>query len=87
MWFKDKINITLNHTDINIEEPWTPQWENNYKFNINKTGLFKLAFLLYTEPTEKFVIDYDYKEIANEKIDYLNSTAYRTLHLWITVNQ
>ena len=53
MWFMDKINITLNHKSINIGEPWEPQLEYNYTFTINKKGEnFKLAFLLFTTPTE-----------------------------------
>ena len=85
MWYMDKINVTLNHTQIDIEKPWKPQWEYNYTFNINRSGLFKLAFLLYNEPTDEYIHDKDYKELANQKIDSTYSTAYRTLHLWITV--
>ena len=85
MWHIDKINITLNHTQIDIEKPWTPQWEHNYTFNINRTGLFKLAFLLYNKPTENYSYKQDYKHIAQQKIDSANTTAYRSLHLWITV--
>ena len=85
MWYMDKINVTLNHTQMDIEKPWKPQWEYNYTFNINRSGLFKLAFLLYNEPTDEYIHDKDYKELANQKIDSTYSTAYRTLHLWITV--
>jgi uncharacterized membrane protein len=85
MWYMDKINITLKHTPINIEQAWKPQWEYNYTFNINHSGLFKLAFLLYTEPTENYKRDIDYKDLANTKIDINNTTSYRMLHLWLTV--
>ena len=86
MWLMDKINVTLNHTTIDIEERWKPQWEYNYIFSINRSGVFKLAFLLYTEPTEDYSSDKDYKDIAKQKIDSTYSTAYRTLHLWINVH-
>jgi uncharacterized membrane protein len=85
MWFMDKINVTLNHTQIDVEQSWKPQWEYNYSFNIKRIGLFKLAFLLYTKPTENYTFDKDYKDIANQKIDTTNTTAYLMLHLWITV--
>jgi uncharacterized membrane protein len=85
MWYMEKINITLNHTYIDIEKPWIAQWEYNYTFNINRTGLFKLAFLLYDEPTEKYFYDMDYKYLANQKIDTINTTAYRSLHLWLNI--
>ena len=85
MWYIDKISITLDHREIDLEKPWASQWEYNYLFNINQTGLFKLAFLLYNEPTENYNHNRDYKDIANQKIDTTNTTAYRSLHLWIKV--
>ena len=81
MWFLDKITPTLEPEEVNIEETWQPQWEQNYTFNINKEGNFKLAFLLFTTPTEDYNYDKDYKDIAEEKIN----NSYRELHLWITV--
>ena len=69
------------HIDLDIENEWTPQWEYNYTFNISRNGSFKLAFLLFTEPTEEYDPDEDYFEIAEQKID----SAYRELHLWLTI--
>jgi hypothetical protein len=34
---------------IDIDENWTPQWEINYTFKINKTGYWQLWFLLYKD--------------------------------------
>lgn len=81
MWFLDSLNISLPHIDLDIENEWTPQWEYNYTFNISRNGSFKLAFLLFTEPTEEYGPDEDYFEIAEQKID----SAYRELHLWLTI--
>jgi len=81
MWFMDKINIMLNHTPIDLEEYWEPQWEYNYTFNINKTADYKLEFLLFTEPTQSYSSSMDYKDTAEQKIE----SAYREIHLWITV--
>jgi len=81
MYFINNIQTKLNHTTINIEESWKPQWEYNQTFSIDKTGNFKLAFLLFTEPTEEYSHDIDYKDIAKEKID----NAYRETHIWIQV--
>ncbi len=47
MYFFDRFNVTLNHTDINIEGNWTPQWEMLYTFSIDKPGRYKLWFLLF----------------------------------------
>lgn len=81
MWFMNKINITLDHTPINTEGPWMSQWEYNYNFSINRKGNFKLAFLLFTNQTEQYEYEKDYKNIAEQKIN----NAYRGLHLWLTV--
>jgi len=81
MWFVDKMMFTLEHTDMDIT-PWTPQLEYDYSFSINKTGSFKLAFLMFTTPTGEYIVDEDYKDKADQKI----SSAYREIHLWIDVN-
>jgi len=81
MWFLDKITTTLKHGEVNIEEPWHPQWEQNYTFNINKDGNFKLAFLLFKTTTEDYSYDKDYKDTAEEKIN----SAYRDVNLQINV--
>ena len=81
MWFVDNLYATLDHTPIDIEGAWEPQWEYNYTFSIEKKGNFKLAFLLFTQPTEDYYHDVDYKDIAKEKID----GAYREIHLYIQV--
>jgi len=80
MWFLHKITITLQHSNIDIGNLSPPQWQHNYSFTINRTGSFKLAFLLFTTSTENYISDKDYKdkhEIINE--------AYRELHLWMDV--
>ena len=75
MWYIDTINVILASTDI---EKQLPQWELNYSFSINKTGEFKLAFLLYITPVEKY--DFD-KDFAKQKIE----SAYREVHLWLKI--
>ena len=81
MWFIDKIVVLLNHTPADIEKRWEPQWEYNYSLSINKTGGFKLAFLLYTTPQDNYHYSQDYSTIAKQKIE----NAYRSLHLWCTI--
>jgi uncharacterized membrane protein len=82
MWFVDEIpSIVLGHAPINIDTPIEPQWEYNYSFSIQKQGAFKLVFLLFTAPTGHYAAYEDYKEMT----DQVMSSAYRELHLWITV--
>jgi len=49
MYFFDRFNVTLNHTDIDIEGNWTPQWEMPYTFSIDRPGKYKLWFLLFKD--------------------------------------
>jgi len=82
MWYLGTITKTLPHQDINIEEPWQPQWTTNYTFIIDTPGEFKLTFLLYTTPMPPHELHTDYHEIASDKL----SSAYRENHLWVTVH-
>ena len=38
MFFLDAFSVALNHTDVNVEGNWTPQFEKPYTFSINKAG-------------------------------------------------
>jgi uncharacterized membrane protein len=87
LYYIDNLTVSLNHTDIDIEEPWQAQWETNYTFSINRTGEYKLVFLLYKNQTESYNTNTDYANIAPTKIDSENTTAYRSLHLWINVTE
>ncbi len=49
MYFFDRFNVTLNHTPVNIEGNWTPQWEMRYTFSIDKSGRYKMWFLLFKD--------------------------------------
>mgnify|MGYP000303561986 CR=1 FL=1 len=60
MYYIDSINVTLDSIPPNIEGNWTPQWEKVYNFSINKSGRFKLWFLLFKEPVSPPVEMEDY---------------------------
>jgi hypothetical protein len=81
MWFRDKINVALDHSSFGIEETWRPQWERNYTFNIDKKGEFELVFLLFTNQTEEYNFNQDYKLIANNKFNQ----AYMDIYLHFNV--
>ena len=80
-WFMNEITTTLSHTDITNEKNQTKKWEYNYTFTINRMGHYKLAFLLFTTPSETYYSEQDYKDSINQKIN----NAYRELHLWFYV--
>ncbi len=85
LWFIDKIDLSLSPLPIDLEETTTSQWEYNYTFHINRTGSFKVVFLLYTAQVHQYSKDIDYKTNASEIVDDEHTSAYRNLHLWITV--
>jgi uncharacterized membrane protein len=80
-WFLDEINVALNSTKITNKNDQIQRWEHNYTFTINKIGFFKLAFLLYTTPSETYDHTQDYLSSIQQKIN----NAYRELHLWLYV--
>lgn len=84
MWLMDKFNVTLDHVPLNVEE-WQPQWEYKYNFNITRKGHFKLAFLLYTAPTESYSKEKDYKTIAEQKTDNELTNSYKNVYIWLNV--
>ena len=49
MYYFDRFNVALNHTPVNIEGNWTPEWEKPYTFSIDKTGRYKMWFLLFKD--------------------------------------
>lgn len=81
LWFLNSENITLDHTPVDIEASWQAQWEKNWTFSINRTGSYKLAFLLNIDASIDYSTFINYADIAGEKLN----NAYRTTHLWITV--
>lgn len=83
MWYLDAKHIQLNHTPVDIEGEWQPQWEYNWTFSLKQKGMYKLCFLLYLNSNESYQKEKDYVSIAEEKIN----DAYREVHLWISVEQ
>ncbi len=81
MWFLDSKKITLEHTPVDIESKWQPQWEKNWTFAINRTGNYKLSFLLNIDHPQEYISSINYSDIAKNKLD----EAYRTLHLWLSI--
>lgn len=55
MLVMDGFTVSLNHTAVNIGDEWTPQYERKIIFTINETGIFKVAFLLFTNDSSTFI--------------------------------
>jgi uncharacterized membrane protein len=80
-WFMKTINITLDPSEITNKENQTIGWEYNYTFAITKIGYYKLAFLLFTTPSERYNPLEDYSDSIELRIN----NAYRELHVWLYV--
>lgn len=80
-WFLNEIVVPLNYTEITNKKNQTQKWEHNYTFALNKIGHFKLAFLLFTTPSEVYDPEQDYKDSINLRMN----NAYRELHIWLYV--
>ncbi|AIU69529.1 hypothetical protein TEU_03730 [Thermococcus eurythermalis] len=75
-WF----NVTLPHVPVDIEGNWTPQFETNYTFSINRPGKWQLWFLLFKdEPPELPPAppdgNYAETEAKNLILDAINGTT------------
>jgi len=82
MWYFSKIGTVLDHSSADINEPWKPQWEHDYTFNISRKGNFKMFFLLFTNDSQEYNPNVEYREIANQKIN----DAYAVINLSISVS-
>jgi uncharacterized membrane protein len=49
-WF----NVTLPPVPVNIEGNWTPQFEKNYTFSIDRPGTWQVWFLLFKDKEPEF---------------------------------
>lgn len=49
MYLMDYLNVTLPHVPVSVEGNWTPQWEENYTFSIDRPGRWQLWFLLFKD--------------------------------------
>ena len=49
MYLMHTFNVTLPPIPVNIEGNWTPQFETNYTFSINRPGRWQVWFLLFKD--------------------------------------
>jgi len=71
MYYFDSFNVVLEHQDADLEGNWTPEWEALYTFSVNKTGTYKIWFLLYKDGVPSLPSGIDLVSYA----DYTGTTA------------
>jgi uncharacterized membrane protein len=69
MYYFDSFDVTLNHTAVSMDGPWTTQWQQNYTFNIPINGEYKLWFFLFKDSTP------DYAQGLNRMTDYAGTAT------------
>lgn len=67
--FMDSFNVTLNHTETSAEGNWTPQYQTFYNFSVNRTGNYKLWFLLFKDDYQRVKNNTEPKERLHKAID------------------
>jgi uncharacterized membrane protein len=54
MYYFDSFDVVLNHTAVDLEAPWTVQWQQNYGFNVSIDGEYKLWFFLFKDTVPEY---------------------------------
>ena len=67
MYFIDSFKVELNHTYLSIDESWTPQLEQLYKFSIDRKGKYKLWFLMFKDQVPPLPVMSEYAGTDVEK--------------------
>jgi uncharacterized membrane protein len=49
MYYFEQFDVVLENVPVNLEGPWTPQWEKNYSFAIPIEGHYKFWFFLFLD--------------------------------------
>ncbi len=49
MYYFDSFDVTLNNSAVNLEGPYTAQWQQNYTFSVSIKGEYKLWFFLFMD--------------------------------------
>lgn len=79
MYLMDYFNVTLPSAPVKIEGNWTPQWETNYTFSIDKPGKWQLWFLLFKDEApplpEPIKGDYAQTNATRRILDAINGTV------------
>jgi len=69
MYFFDSFDVILNHTVVDLEAPWTVQWQKYYVFNVSIVGEYKLWFFLFKDTVPV------YAQGLNKMGDYAGSST------------
>ncbi len=67
--YMNSFNVTLNHTETSVEGNWTPQYQTYYNFSVNRSGDFKLWFLLFKDSYQRAENNSEAKERLHRAIE------------------
>ena len=87
MYYYDQFEVTLNHTNVNMDEKWEKQWESNYSFSIPIQGNYKLWFFLFEDSVPEYARDLaKMQDYAGSATDFLIQDAVSNKLLSLNLN-
>ena len=87
MYYFDSFDATLNHTAVNLDGPWTTQWQQNYAFNVSIEGEYKLWFFLFKDSVPGYAQGLNRMgDYAGSATDFLLQDAVQTKLLSLNLN-
>jgi uncharacterized membrane protein len=87
MYYFDSFEITLDHSAVNLDGPWTVQWQLNYKFNVSILGEYKLWFFLFKDSVPSYAQGLNrMNDYAGTATDFLLQDAVQNKLLSLNLN-
>ncbi len=72
MFYFEQFDVVLDNVPVDLEKPWTPQWEKNYSFAVPIEGQYKLWFFLFLDQVpwyaENMTYMYDYAGTPSDEL-------------------
>jgi uncharacterized membrane protein len=81
----DRLQVDLSHHPVEVDDLWTPHWEEKYTFRIPIDGRNKLVFLLHKEEPPSFLppLRQHSPDVTQDRVD----SAYREVRMWVNVSK
>ena len=80
MYYLEQFDVVLDHVPVNLDDPWTEQWELNYTFSIPVQGQYKMWFFLFLDEVPDYALDLTHMQ------DYASGPPSQLIELAATNN-
>jgi len=72
MYYLEQFDVVLDNVPVNLDDPWTTQWELNYTFSIPIQGQYKMWFFLFLDEVPSYATNlthmFDYASDPPEEL-------------------